>query len=171
MSVPAANIGDMADKHARLVLESDPNGTGMRFDATGGRGIHFAIDTSESDGGPTPAELLPVALAGCTAFDVISILRKKRQNVSHYEVTAHGVQREGVQPAIFTLIDVTHVVEGEVEVAAVRRAIELSATKYCSVGGTLATGATEIRHGFVLRHADGTEESGVVVVQGARVVA
>lgn len=158
----------MADKNARIVLESDPNGTGMRFDATGGRGIHFALDSSESDGGPTPAELIPVALAGCTAFDVISILRKKRQAVTRYEVTARGVQREDVQPAIFTLIEVTHIVEGDVDVAAVRRAIELSATKYCSVGGTLATGATEIRHGFLLRRPDGTEESDVVVVEGGR---
>ncbi len=158
----------MADKHARLVLESDPNGEGMRFDATGGRGVHITIDSSDGGGGPTPAELLPMAVAGCTAFDVISILRKKRQVVDRYEVAAHGVQNDA-QPPIFTLIEVTHIVEGDVDVAAIRRSIELSATKYCSVGGTLATGATEIRHGFTLRRRDGTEESDVVVVEGGRV--
>ena len=88
-----------------------------------------------------PAELVPLALAGCTAMDVISILRKKRQDVRRYAVEAAGTQ-EADHPNAFTRIDVVHVVEGSgIDLEAVRRAIELSATKYCSVGATLSSGA------------------------------
>jgi hypothetical protein len=57
-------------------------------------------------------------------------------------------------------------VDGDVDEAAVRRAIELSATKYCSVGATLATGITRIHHGYRIRRADGTELAGEVVAEG-----
>jgi putative redox protein len=84
-----------------------------------------------------PSELIPMAVAGCTALDVISILRKKQQTITSYEIRASGEQAE-THPNAFVRIDVIHIVEGEaVDVEAVRRAIELSATKYCSVGRRL----------------------------------
>jgi putative redox protein len=114
-----------------------------------------------------PSELIPLALAGCTAFDVISILRKKRQDVRGYSVEASGTQMEG-HPNAFTRIDVVHVVEGVgVDVDAVSRAIELSVTKYCAVGSTLATGMLEIHHGYrVVDVARGTEQAADVLVEG-----
>ncbi len=106
-----------------------------------------------------------MAVAGCTAMDVLTILRKKQQPITRYAVDAVGHQRPGT-PTRFTRIDVTHVVDGAVDEEAVRRAITLSATKYCSVGATVASGIVEIRHGYRLRRPDGTQAEGVVVVEG-----
>ena len=122
--------------------------------------------TRTGDTGPRPAELVPMALAACTAMDVISILRKKRQEVTRYEVQAEGVQMDG-HPNAFTRVDVVHVIDGpSLDVEAVRRAIELSATKYCSVGATLSSGITEIHHAYRVRGADGVEQAAEVLVLG-----
>jgi putative redox protein len=152
----------MAVKTASVTLD----GTTMRFVATSGSGHAFVLDDGKGDAGPRPAELIPMALAGCTAMDVISILRKKRQHVTRYEVRAEGVQMDE-HPNAFTRIDVLHVVEGSaIDVDALSRAIELSATKYCSVGATLSTGITEIHHAYLLRGDDGSEQTAEVLVLG-----
>jgi len=142
------------------------DGDGLRFAATTGSGHRLVMDDSAGDGGPRPAELLVVAQAGCTAMDVISILRKKRQAVTGYEVRVEGEQRADEHPHLFEQMTITHVVEGDVEVDAVRRAIELSATKYCTVTANLASGAVEIHHGYVVRDTVGHEHAGEVVVTG-----
>ena len=88
----------------------------------------------------TPAELLLIALGGCTAVDVESILKKKRQKVSDYRVEVRGLRREE-HPRAFTRIEVRHIVRGRgVSEAAVASAVELSETKYCSVAATLRPG-------------------------------
>ena len=107
-----------------------------------------------------------MALAACTGMDVISILRKKRQVVSGYEIRVSGTQMRE-RPHAFTRFDVVHVVDGTgVDPEAVRRSVELSATKYCSVGSTLASGMLEIHHSYLLRDTDGSERTGDVVVCG-----
>ena len=152
----------MAVKTASVALD----GSALRFVATSGSGHTVVLDDGTGNTGPRPAELIPIALAGCTAMDVISILRKKRQDVTRYEVRAEGVQMDG-HPNAFTRIDVLHVVDGPaIDVEALRRAIELSATKYCSVGATLSTGITEIHHGYLLRDGDGSEQTAEVIVLG-----
>ena len=152
----------MAVKTASVTLD----GTNLRFVATSGSGHTFVLDDGKGDAGPRPAELIPMALAGCTAMDVISILRKKHQDVTRYEVRAEGVQMDE-HPNAFTRIDVLHVVEGSaIDVDALSRAIELSATKYCSVGATLSTGITEIHHAYLLRGDDGSEQTAEVLVLG-----
>jgi putative redox protein len=99
-------------------------------------------------------------------MDVISILRKKRQVVSRYEVRASGEQQEA-HPNAFSRIDIVHVFEGEaINVEAVRRAIELSATKYCAVGATLSSGMTEIHHAYLVRDRDDEERMSEVIVTG-----
>jgi putative redox protein len=88
----------------------------------------------------TPMELLLVALGGCTAVDVISILKKKREQVTDYRVEVRGTRREE-HPRAFTRMEVRHVVRGRgVSEKAVASAIELSETKYCSVAATLRPG-------------------------------
>ena len=152
----------MAFKTASLALD----GTALRFVARVGSGHMLVLDDAIGDTGPRPAELIPVALAGCTAMDVVSILRKKRQEVTRYEVRAEGIQADD-HPNEFTRIDVLHVIDGPaVDVEAVRRAIELSATKYCSVGATLASGITEIRHASLVRDEVGGEQAAEVIVLG-----
>ncbi len=148
-------------KTASVTLEGD----GLRFRGRVGSGHRLVLDAAAGDSGPRPAELVPLALAGCTAMDVISILRKKRQPVAGYEVRAAGEQA-AEPPNAFIRIEVEHVIDGEVDREAVRRAIELSATRYCSVGATLASAATEIRHRYVLRRPGWPEEAGEVVLLG-----
>jgi putative redox protein len=141
-------------------------GSGLRLVADTGSGHQIVMDSPEGDAGPRPAELLLVAQAGCTAMDVVSILRKKRQGFTRYEVRVVGEQRDEPPPHVFERLRVIHVVEGEVEVEAVRRAIELSATRHCTVTGNLASGVAEIHHSFVVRDASGQEHYGEVAVTG-----
>lgn len=88
----------------------------------------------------TPMELLLLALGGCTAVDVVSILKKKREQVTDYRVEVSGTRRDE-HPRAFTRMEVRHVVSGRnISEKAVAQAIELSETKYCSVAATLRPG-------------------------------
>lgn len=92
--------------------------------------------------GPTPVvELVVLAEGSCTAFDVISILRKKRQQVTSYEVVARAEQQEEYS-RVFTKVKIHHILRGQIKREAVERAIHLSETKYCSVGAMQARSAT-----------------------------
>ena len=89
----------------------------------------------------TPMELLLIALGSCTGVDVISILKKQRQQVTDYRIEVSGERREDF-PKSYTRLYVKHIVHGRgVSEPAVARAIELSDTKYCSVAATLRGGA------------------------------
>lgn len=99
------------------------------------------LDSAEDFGGQgkgaRPQSLLLVSLAGCTGMDVISILRKKRQEVTAFEIAVRGVKADE-HPKVYTHIWVTYRVTGrDVDPAAVERAIELSLTRYCPVAGLL----------------------------------
>jgi putative redox protein len=85
----------------------------------------------------SPMELVLIALGGCTGADVYSILKKKRQRVTSYEIEVRGIRRDE-HPRIYTSIEVLHKVRGRaIDPKAVAHAIELSETKYCSVAGML----------------------------------
>jgi putative redox protein len=96
------------------------------------------LDTNhERASAATPMELLLIALGSCTAVDVISILRKKRQQVTEYRVEVRGARR-AERPRSYSRLEVRHIVRGRnVSEKAVAQAIELSETKYCSVAATL----------------------------------
>jgi len=101
-----------------------------------------AIETnSERASAATPMELVLLALGSCTGVDVISILKKKRQQVTGYSIEVTG-ERQAEFPRRYTQLTVKHIVRGHnVSEQAVAGAIELSDTKYCSVAATLRTGA------------------------------
>jgi len=144
------------------------NDAGMHLVATPGSGFPVHFDSGAGQTAASPTEVVLAALASCSAMDVISILGKKRQQFDRYEIHVRGDQRAGY-PQVFTRIDVVHELEGPtLEVAAVRRSIELSATKYCPVIAMLAAGATEIHNAYrVIRTgALPLDESGEVVVIG-----
>lgn len=105
-------------------------------------GHAVTIDTShDRASAPTPMELLLIALGGCTAVDVISILQKKREQVTDYKVEVRGERRED-HPRSFRRMEVRHIVTGKnVSARAVAQAIELSESKYCSVAATLRPSA------------------------------
>jgi putative redox protein len=109
----------------------------MMFIGTPDSGFPVQMDADASFGGTNqgvrPMEMIALGLAGCTGMDVISILRKKRQQISQFEVRVNG-PRSADHPKVFTRALLTYVVTGTgVEEAALVRAIELSMTKYCPV--------------------------------------
>ncbi len=135
----------MAVKTAELRHEG-----GLRFVARTGSGFEIAMDNEVGASAPRPTEVLAAAIGGCTAMDVITILDKKHQAVTRYALRIEGEQRDA-HPHSFRRVTLTHEVEGPgVDVEAVRRAIELSATKYCSVSMGLASGIAELHHRYVV---------------------
>ncbi len=126
-------------KNGRLVLET-VEGVGVRFRATSDSNQTFLLDSGEGATAPSPIDALLAALGACSGMDVITILRKKRQVVTGYEIELHGTRRDE-HPHSFTAIEVVHRVRGRgVDPAAVEDAVRLSDTKYCSVHATLAPG-------------------------------
>jgi len=123
------------------VTLTDPQGTHKQFIATDNRGHHFLLDDAAGNTGPKPIELIAIGLAGCTAFDVIGILRKKRQEVTGYEVQVEADQRTE-PPNVFTKMRVRHIVTGiNISERALQDAIHLSESKYCSVSAMLQLSA------------------------------
>jgi putative redox protein len=129
---PAAPV----TKTAHLRLET-VEGAGLRFGARVGD-FTLTLDSGPGSRGPSPMDVVLVAVGACTAMDVISILRKKRQPVSGYEVEVRGDRRTDPHPRIYTRLEIVHRVRGrEISPAAVEEAIELSDSKYCSVHAML----------------------------------
>jgi len=117
------------------VLLNQPLRAERQFAATTGSEHHMLLDDAAGGTGPKPIELVAVGLAGCTGFDVITVLRQKyHQKVTGYEVRVEADQAER-PPQVFTTVRIHHVVIGyEIDAAAIEEAIRLSEEKYCSVG-------------------------------------
>ena len=123
----AAFVGESGSGHA-MVIDGAP--------AAGGRNI-----------GPRPMEMMLIGLGGCSAFDVVLILRKSRQAVTDCRVELEA-ERADSAPRVFTRIHMVFVVSGsELRESAVRRAVELSAEKYCSATAMLRA-SVEITHEY-----------------------
>jgi len=146
----------------------DPS-AGLRTEATAGSGFSIVMDADDADlpaTAATPREALLAALAGCTAMDVASILRKKRQRVSSYRISAIGETRQDAHPHVFTRIGIEHQVEGRVEAEALRRSIELSATRYCPLIAMLSA-TVSIEHRYrLLEDGAAEEQTALVLVTG-----
>jgi putative redox protein len=107
----------------------------LSFTGSANSGFQLPLGTTPDVGGDNdgfqPMELVAIGLAGCTAMDVISILQKKRQAVTAFEVQVHAA-RASEHPKVFTQATIEYVISGHgVDEAAVLRSIELSATRYC----------------------------------------
>jgi len=112
-------------------------GEGRQFVAESGTGHAIVLDDANGRTGAKPIELALLALGACTAFDVISILRKKRQTVTGYEIELRAEQNPE-PPAYFTRVEIKHRLRGVIAPEAVQRAIHLSETKYCAVGAMIS---------------------------------
>jgi len=115
---------------------------GMHFTGTANSGFELPLggdeDAGTADDGFRPLELMAVSLAGCTAMDVISILKKKQQVVTAFEVKVQADQAQE-HPHVFTHAFITYLVTGHgLDEAALRRSIELSAIKYCPAQAMLS---------------------------------
>jgi putative redox protein len=122
----------------RIVLSWKGN---FRFEAKTENGLAVNFDAPIKYGGegtaPSPMETVLAGLAGCTSFDVVSILKKKRQNITGYGVETVAEKRDE-PPEVFTKIQIKYIIKGkDVSKDAVERAIQLSYDKYCSVGAML----------------------------------
>lgn len=111
---------------------------GLVFETQTESGHRGYLDSFPKEGetskGPTPMELLLVAVAGCTGMDIVDILRKKRLDVQGLEVQVTGT-RADTYPMVYTELDVVYRVRGkDIPTSAVEQAIKLSEEKYCSVG-------------------------------------
>jgi putative redox protein len=120
--------------------------TGMCFDVETGSGHHVILDAAEHNGGqdtgPRPMEMLLVALASCAGMDIITILRKKRQEITGYELRVYGMRADD-HPKVFLDITIEHIFTGHnIRPEAVERAIELTEDRYCGASATLGKTAT-----------------------------
>ena len=119
--------------------------TALQFDVETGSGHHFLVDDALGKTGPKPIELVAAALAGCTAFDVITILRnKKHKTLTGYEVTVEADQRLA-PPQVFTKVRIHHAISGnDIDEQSVKDAIQLSESKYCSVGAMIRQSGADV---------------------------
>jgi putative redox protein len=123
----------MKNNHASLEYAGDdffvavtPSGHAQALDIRG-----------ERSAAASPLELLLIALGGCTAADVVSVLRKKREQITAYRVEVRGERREE-HPRSFRRFEVRHIVKGKgISEKAVAQAIQLSTEKYCGVAATV----------------------------------
>ncbi len=107
-----------------------------RFLAIASSGHAMVVDAGEKKTAPGPMELVLVALCSCTAVDVVTILRKKREPFTRIEVSAEG-ERAPEPPRVYTAIKLRYRVSGGVSRKAVEDAVRLSKEKYCSVSAML----------------------------------
>ncbi len=126
---------------------------GMAFEGLTPSGHTVLMDADPSAGGsdkgPRPMELVLLALAGCTAMDVVSILTKRRLSLSSYSVDVEA-ERASTHPRVYTALVINHRIAGrDLHPDDVEMAVRLSATKYCSVSAMLKCTA-EIVHKFTL---------------------
>jgi len=133
-------------------------GGDAKFTGTSGSGHDIVMDGPPDHGGknlgPRPMEMLLLGLGGCTSFDVMSILQKSRQDVTDC-VAEINAERADAVPAVFTKIHVHFVVTGRnLKDAQVKRAVQLSAEKYCSASIMLEKGGVEITHSYEIKDAE-----------------
>lgn len=127
-------------KHVRTTLRRLDDG--FHFEATNaaGHAVHLDDASSAPDGrgqGVGPMELLLMALGGCSGIDIVSILRKSRQRLDSFDIDVDGAKPTGVSPSLYEDIHVTYRLTGDLDPEKVRRAVDLSLKKYCSVAKTL----------------------------------
>lgn len=147
-----ADAAGQGEELRRMSFEATPVRVEMRSVVEGlacdghVAGFTVPLDSGKTPSAPNPVQLLLVALGACTAMDVISLLRKKRLELTRYEVLLSG-QRQDEHPRIYTRIEVLHRVWGRnLPRAAVEHAAQLSHDKYCTVSGQIGGTATiEIR--------------------------
>ena len=140
----------------------------MRVEARGRRGV-VAMDSGSPDGDGSaisPREVVLAALAGCSSMDVASVMRKKRQVMAAYTIEVDAEEATDY-PQLYTAITIEHRVTGDVEIDALRRAIELSATRYCPVSAMLSA-SVRIEHWYRLTVAEGQTTEALVAVTGPK---
>ena len=127
------------------------------FEATDENGHTIKMDSSPESGGLNygvrPMQSLLMALGGCSAIDVISILKKQRQDVVDYKMTISGEREKGKEPSLWQTIHVKFQLYGAIDNDKAARAVDLSINKYCSVAATLMKAGAKITTSVVVHPA------------------
>ncbi|MCC9166842.1 OsmC family protein [Pontibacter harenae] len=131
----------------------------FHFQATGASGVAINIDGSPEIGGHNagarPMELLLMGLGGCSAIDVIQILKKQRQQIDSFDIQVTAERTPGEVPSLFKSINIHFILGGPLDKEKVKKAIDLSLDKYCSVAAILYKTAT-ITHSFEVNLTEAT---------------
>ncbi len=121
----------------------------VHFEAEGSGDVKVHIDGSEAIGGQglgvRPMELVLMALGSCSSLDLITILKKQRQEITDFSVEVDGERREEI-PTIFTKIHILFCLKGTIDQIKAEKAVELAVKKYCSVHDMLVGGGVEITY-------------------------
>ena len=130
----------------------------VAFEAKSESGHHVVMDGAEAYGGenrgPRPMELILMGLGGCASFDIVTIIKKSRQDVTGVTSELKADRAESI-PAVFTKIHLHFVVTGKSVIEKqVAKAVELSAEKFCSASKMLSDGGVEITHDFEIIEAE-----------------
>lgn len=134
----AKRLAKPSDRSSGAIrIELEQLDQAYHFSARSPEGHVVHLDTSHSlggsDQGVRPMQLLLMGLGGCSGIDIVNILRKQKQPVKSLKITVDGKRKKDVVPALFETIEVTFLLEGELDAAKVLRAADLSMQKYCSV--------------------------------------
>lgn len=127
------------------------------FEATDEKGHVIKMDSSPETGGQNfgvrPMQTLLMGLAGCSAIDVLTILKKQRQEVRDYKMVINGERETGEQPSLWKNIDVDFHLYGDIDEDKAAKAVELAMNKYCSVSATLQKAGAEIKWRVIIHPA------------------
>ena len=111
-----------------------------------GTGHSVVMDTIDSNKGISPMEMLLLGVGGCTSIDVLSILKKSKQDIKDFEILLEA-EREEKHPRVFKEIKIHYIIKGrKISESHVKRAIELSTEKYCGASITLGRSGTKMKY-------------------------
>jgi len=127
----------------------------VQFEATNARGHSVLIEGSKNIGGediaPSPTELLIMSQAACTAIDIVELLKKMRQPLTHIEIDSEAERAQDMVPKLFTHIHLHYKIYGDVDPGKAEKAISMSIDKYCTVS-KMIDGIAKITHSFEIIH-------------------
>jgi putative redox protein len=120
------------------------------FEAKDESGHIVKMDSNPQSGGldfgVRPMQMLLMGLGGCSAIDVINILKKQRQDVRDYKMVINGDREPSVEPSLWKDVDMEFHLYGNIDPDKAQKAVDLSVNKYCSVAATLVKGGAEIKY-------------------------
>jgi putative redox protein len=118
------------------------------FEATDANGHVVRLDTSEETGGKNfgvrPMQMLLMGLGGCSAIDIVMILKKQRQTIDDFSIKINGQREPGKEPSLWETVKITFFLKGTIDKEKAERACQLSMDKYCSVAATLMKSGTSL---------------------------
>ncbi len=122
----------------------------FHFEATdeSGHAVHMdgAPAIGGHDKGVRPMQLLIMGLGGCSAIDIVMILKKQRQQIDYFSVSLEGEREAGKEPSLWATVQIHFKLKGQIDLEKAQRAVSLSVDKYCSVAKTLEASGTKITY-------------------------